>query len=438
MAVINRDKYLNKLVNKINNGMVKVITGLRRSGKSYLLNTLFYNHLVSQMHINPQNIIQFAFDDENDLKKIDENLLDIKQNNKKVDPQKFSDYLFRLIDGKSRYFILLDEVQELAAFEFILNSLLKKENVDIYVTGSNAKFLSQDILTEFRGRGDEIHVFPLSFFECWKYYDSDINRALDKYMIYGGLPRAVLAKNDEERFSYIKQQLDKTYLTDIIERFNVRNDSELKELLNVIASGISSLTNPKKLADTFNTSKKSNIDDKTIKKYIDYFKDSFLINQADKYDVKGKRYISTPFKLYFEDVGVRNVLLNLRQIEKTHLMENIVYNELRYRGYAVDVGQVEIRERVIKPDTNDSTFVRKTLETDFVANKGNVRYYVQSAFNIDEPEKKEQEIKSLKNIDDSFKKIVIVFNNLLNGYDKDGIYYLDLRDFLIDESSLEK
>lgn len=437
MQEIKRDRYLNKLIDSIDNGLIKVITGLRRSGKSYLLNVLFYNYLLNERKVDQKHIFRFAFDNERDLKMIGVNLIDLRMRKAKVDPHRFSDYLEKHIEGRGHFFVLLDEVQEMDGFEFVLNGLLSRPNVDVFVTGSNAKFLAKDIITEFRGRGDKIHILPLSFSECWNYYDAEKDRALKKYMNFGGLPYVVLSKNDEKRVDYLKAQIAETYLTDIKNRHDVRNGTELGELFNILASGISGLVNPKKIACTFKSVRNSALTEDTISKYIKYYEDSFLIETANRYDVKGKRYISTPYKVYFEDLGIRNAQIDFRQTEYNHLMENLIYNELRFRGYSVDVGQVEIRDSI-----KDANGLRKQqkyfTEVDFVANKGSKRYYIQSAYKIYDEEKLNQEIKSLINIDDSFKKVVVSYEYVVPRYDQNGILYIGLLDFLADENSLEK
>ena len=437
MQEIKRDRYLNRLIESIDNGLIKVITGLRRSGKSYLLNVLFYNYLLKEKNVDPKHIIRFAFDNDRDLKKLGEDLVSLRMKKAKVDPHKFSDYLDGLIKGRGHYYVLLDEVQEMDGFEFVLNGLLSRPNVDVFVTGSNAKFLAKDIITEFRGRGDKIHILPLSFSECSKYYDKDDDKALKKYMHFGGLPFVVLSKSDEKRVEYLKSQIEETYLTDITSRYDVRNTVELDELLNVLASGISGLVNPKKIACTFRSVRNSPLTEDTIGKYIKHFEDSFLVEIANRYDVKGKKYISTPYKIYFEDLGIRNARIGFRQTEYNHIMENLIYNELRFRGYSVDVGQVEIRESIKEPNG-----VRKQqkhfLEVDFVANKGSKRYYIQSVYRIEDEDKLNQEIKSLKNIDDSFKKIVVSYEYTVPRYDQNGIFYIGLMNFLSDENSLDK
>ena len=425
--MIERKEYLDRLVSRIGNDSIKVITGIRRSGKSYLLNNIFYNYLLKS-GIDKDHIIVFAFDSAIDLGKIDEDLIEIEKEKRLIDYKKFMAYISGCIVDDKNYFILLDEVQRLDSFEFVLNGYLTQGNIDIYVTGSNSKFLSTDVITEFRGRGDEIHVMPLSFSEVYNYVGGDKTEVIEHYMVYGGLPRVILAKTDEERMSYLQTQIEKTYLKDVIDRHNVRNDEELSELLNIIASGISSLTNPRKLANTFNSVKQMSLSEVTIKEYIHYFKEAFIIDSAMRFDIKGKKYISTPYKLYFEDVGLRNARIDFRQVEYTHIMENIIYNELKYRGYKVDVGVVEIRENNI----------RKQLEVDFVANKGSKRYYIQSAYDIPNAEKLSQETKSFDYINDSFKRIIIVEKSIVSHYTEKGYLLIGLKDFLLNMNSLEE
>lgn len=437
MSRIERNKYLEELKNKMNNGAIKIVTGLRRVGKSYLLGNIFFDYLLSQ-GVKEKQIIKFDFSSQKDLLLIGEDYLKLKEEHRKVNSKKFISYIDKKCKNNgATYFILLDEVQELESFEYVLIGLLSLNNYDIYVTGSNAKFLSKDVITEFRGKGDEIHLLPLSFSECYKYYDDNPKEALNKYLIYGGLPMVVLSKTDIDRRNYLNKQIQETYLADIIERYKVNEVDDLNELLLYIASSSSRLVNPKKLASRFLSIKHSSISEPTISKYIRYFEEIFLINKALRYDIKGSSYISTPYKIYFEDVGVRNAILNYRQVERTHLMENVIYNELKYRGYSIDVGQVEIRE-TIKDEDNKNKEVKKFLETDFVANEGSKRIYIQSAYSIEDMVKKEHEIKSLLNILDSFKKIVITYDNLYDGYDNNGIYYLDFYRFLMDENSLDK
>ena len=430
---IKRDFYLDKLIRKMNNGFIKVITGIRRCGKSYLLNTIFYNYLIGS-GVDEEHIIKFAFDSGDDLLKIGEDLLDldILSGERLVDPKKFLDYIKDKTQTKDKYYILLDEVQLLASFEQVLNGFLRQDNFDVYVTGSNSKFLSKDIITEFAGRGDEIHVMPFSFSEYMQTTSLDKEDAFAEYQVFGGLPALCSMDNDEDKMNYLKTQLDNVYLRDIVNRYDIRSESELAELLNVLASGMSSLTNPSKIEATFESSKQTKISANTIDKFIEYFEDSFILKRAYRYDVKGRKYIGTPYKIYFEDVGLRNARLNFRQIEPTHLMENIIYNELRHRGYMVDVGVVMTREK----DKNDKD-VRKQREVDFIANLGTKRYYIQSAYSLLSAEKAEQEKKSLLNIDDSFKKIIIVKDRVKAFLDDNGIVTINLFDFLLNKDSLD-
>lgn len=430
---IKRDFYLDKLIRKMNNGFIKVITGIRRCGKSYLLNNIFYNYLI-ESGVDEEHIIKFAFDSGDDLLKIGEDLLDldILSGERLVDPKKFLDYIKDKTQTKDKYYILLDEVQLLASFEQVLNGFLRQDNFDVYVTGSNSKFLSKDIITEFAGRGDEIHVMPLSFSEYMQTTSLDKEDAFAEYQVFGGLPALCSMDDDEDKMNYLKTQLDNVYLRDIVNRYDIRLDSELADLLNVLASGMSTLTNPSKIEATFESSKQTKISANTIDKFIEYFEDSFILKRAYRYDVKGRKYIGTPYKIYFEDVGLRNARLNFRQIEPTHLMENIIYNELRHRGYMVDVGVVMTREK----DKNDKD-IRKQREVDFIANIGTKRYYIQSAYSLQSLEKAEQEKKSLLNIDDSFKKIIIVKDRVKAFLDDNGIVTINLFDFLLNRDSLD-
>ena len=430
---IKRDYYLNKLIRKMDNGFIKVITGIRRSGKSYLLNNIFYNYLIEN-GVDENHIIKFAFDSGQDLLKIGEDLmdLDILSGERLVNPKKFLEYVFARTNNDEKYYILLDEVQLLASFEQVLNGFLRQKNFDVYVTGSNSEFLSKDVITEFAGRGDEIHIMPLVFSEFLQTYDGDKEDAFAEYQVFGGLPAQALMKSDEDKMNYLKNQLSNVYLRDIVNRYDVRLNSELEDLLNILASGISTLTNPSKIESTFLSVKKTKISANTIDKYIDYFEDSFLIKRVHRYDVKGRKYIGTPYKIYFEDVGLRNARLNFRQIEPTHLMENIIYNELRFRGYMVDVGTVIKREN--GPNDKD---VKKQLEVDFIANLGSKKYYIQSAYSIPSKKKLEQEKASLINIDDSFKKIMVVKDRIKPSLDEHGILTINLFDFLLDIDSLD-
>ena len=427
---IKRDKYLEMLQIRRHNGFIKVITGIRRCGKSYLMNDIFYEKL-RQEGVDESHIIKFAFDSAEDLLLIGEDLQDLFINKKKVDPKKFMTFISQRMIDNDMYYLLLDEVQNLGCFEAVLNGYLRKKNMDVYVTGSNSKFLSSDVLTEFAGRGDEIHVLPLSFSEFYANYQDGLDYAFDDYMIYGGLPAVALMKTSEQKSSYLKTQLQNVYLKDLVERNNLNSDENIGELLDIIASGISSLTNPTKLANTFKNIKNTSLSALTIDRYITYMQQAFILSKVNKYDVKGKKYINTPYKIYFEDVGLRNARLDFRQIEETHLMENIIYNELRYRGYNVDVGFVETRENI------DGTLKRKQLEIDFVANQGNKRYYIQSAYDIPNEEKMKQETKSLDNIDDSFKKIIVVRNSIKPRRNEKGYLIVGLKEFLLDPNSLE-
>lgn len=427
---IKRDKYLEMLQIRRHNGFIKVITGIRRCGKSYLMNDIFYEKL-RQEGVDESHIIKFAFDSAEDLLLIGEDLQDLFINKKKVDPKKFMTFISQRMIDNDMYYLLLDEVQNLGCFEAVLNGYLRKKNMDVYVTGSNSKFLSSDVLTEFAGRGDEIHVLPLSFSEFYANYQDGLDYAFDDYMIYGGLPAVALMKTSEQKSSYLKTQLQNVYLKDLVERNNLNSDENIGELLDIIASSISSLTNPTKLANTFKSIKNTSLSALTIDRYITYMQQAFILSKVNKYDVKGKKYISTPYKIYFEDVGLRNARLDFRKIEETHLMENIIYNELRYRGYNVDVGFVETRENI------DGNLKRKQLEIDFVANQGNKRYYIQSAYDIPNEEKMKQETKSLDNIDDSFKKIIVVRNSIKPRRNEKGYLIVGLKEFLLDPNSLE-
>ncbi len=428
---IKRDIYLEQLIDRKQNGFIKVITGIRRCGKSYLLNTLFYNHLIGE-GVDEHHIIKFAFDSAEDLRLIGEDLFAIDEENRKVDPARFMDYISSCMTDSRLYYLLLDEVQKLGSFESVLNGYLRKNNMDVYVTGSNSKFLSSDIITEFEGRGDEVHVLPLSFSEFFSVYDGSKDEAFDDYMVYGGLPAAALMHKEEQKTKYLTTQVQNVYLRDIVHRFNLHSDEDIGELLDILASGISTLTNPRKLANTFKSVKNSGICEATVAKYISHLEDVFLISKVKRYDVKGKRYIDTPYKVYFEDVGLRNARLNFRQIEPTHLMENIIYNELRYRGYNVDVGVVEVREK----DENGKE-AKKQLEIDFVANQGSRRYYIQSAYEIPNDGKWEQETRSFDKTNDSFKKIIIVERSMKPRRNDKGYVTMGVKEFLLNANSLE-
>ena len=428
---IERNVYLNKLIARKHNGFVKVITGIRRCGKSYLLNTLFYQHLL-ESGIEDSHIIRFAFDSAQNLMLIGEDLMEIEEGKRKVDPEKFMTYINDKIVDDGMYYLLLDEVQNLGYFEAVLNGYLRKDNVDVYVTGSNSKFLSSDIITEFAGRGDEVHVLPLSFSEFFSVYDGSKEEAFDDYMVYGGLPSVALMQTEEQKVAYLTTQITNVYLRDIVKRYNLQSDEDIGELLDILASGISTLVNPRKLAGTFKSVKGSTISEVTVAKYIGHMAESFLISKAKRYDVKGKHYIDTPFKVYFEDIGLRNARLNFRQIEPSHIMENIIYNELRYRGYNVDVGVVEVREK-----NSEGREQRKQLEIDFIANQGSRRYYIQSAYEIPSKEKLDQETKSFDRANDSFKKIIVVERTMKPRRDDKGYVTMGVKEFLMNENSLE-
>ena len=414
---IRRDIYLKKLINRMHNGMIKVVTGIRRSGKSYLLFTIFKDYLLSE-GVDEDHIISIE--------------LDRLENKKYRNPYVILEQIrSQLIDSKD-YYIFLDEVQLLDQFEDVLNSLLHIRNVDVYVTGSNSKFLSKDIITEFRGRGDEVHVYPVSFREYMTVFNGDKYEGWSSYVRFGGLPLTVTMNSDEQRVEYLTRLFEETYIKDIIERNHIEKKQELNDLINVLASGIGSLTNPSKIVATFNSVIQSNISLNTVRSYIEYLEDAFIISEANRYDVKERKYIGTPLKYYFEDVGLRNARLGFRQVEETHLMENIIYNELRVRGFSVDVGVVMKRKR-----TKAGVQEKNQLEIDFIAKQGSRRYYIKSAFSIPDEEKRKQEKASLINVGDSFKKIIIVKDVVKPWHDDDGILTISLYDFLLDEKSLE-
>ncbi len=428
---IKRDLYLNRLIARKNNGLIKVITGVRRCGKSYLLNTIFYRHLLEE-GVDPSHIIRFAFDSADDLLLIGESPLSLRKEKRKVDPERFMAYIRTKVAGEGMVYLLLDEVQEMDAFETVLNAYLRRDNMDIFVTGSNARFLSSDIITEFEGRGDEVHLNPLSFSEFMTVWEGDKYEGLSQYMLYGGIPLVVLQKDNKDKAVTLQRLFDEIYIKDIAKRHDVRKKEELEELLNILSSSVGSLTNPEKLKNTFRGVKKSTITSGTVKRYIDYFVDSFLLESANRYDIKGKAYINTPVKFYFSDLGLRNARINFRQFEQNHTMENVIYNELRMRGYNVDVGVVPITRK----DQSGSA-VRSWLEVDFVCNLGSNRIYIQSAYSIPDEEKREQEIRSFRKIDDSFRKIVVTRDTAQPWYDENGILTVSIYDFLLDRNILE-
>lgn len=414
---IGRDVYLNKLISKKHNGLIKVVTGMRRCGKSYLLFNLFKEYLVNE-GVAENHIIEIAFDS--------------FENKRYRDPEVLFPYIMEKMSDERMYYVLLDEVQMLDDFESVLNSLGRKQNVDVYVTGSNAKFLSKDIITEFRGRGDEVHMYPLTFGEFMSVYDGDKQEGWRDYVLFGGIPLVLGFETADQKSDFLKSLFEETYISDITGRNNIRNKAELEELLNILSSAIGSLTNPSKLSATFKSVKNKSISKDTIIKYIDYLRDSFLIDSAIRYDIKGKKYINTPSKYYFTDLGLRNARLNFRQVEETHVMENIIFNELKVRGYNVDVGVVVMNE----VDKNGKK-IRKQLEVDFVCNKGSKRFYIQSAYALPDKEKMEQEQRSLVNTGDGFKKIIITKDAVAPLYNEEGILVMSVYDFLLNPDSME-
>ena len=413
---IERPIYLQRLIDRRHNGMVKIITGLRRSGKSYLLFTLFCQYLKEQ-GIDDTQIIKL------DLENI--------YNERYRKPLPLLDYISQRVTDTREYFILIDEIQLLDRFEEVLNTLLKNPQLDVYVTGSNARFLSKDVVTTFRGRGDELRIHPLSFSEYMSVKPDApfLETHLNEYMLLGGLPQTVTMATEQQKKGYLQQLFSNTYLIDIKERYGIRNDDDLEELIDVMASSIGSLTNPQKIANTFRSEKRSTITRDTVKTYLDYMQDAFLMERAVRYDIKGRKYIDTPAKYYFEDLGLRNVRLNFRQTEHTHLIENLIYNELRMRGYSVDVGQVTQNTK-----NENGISERKQLEVDFVCNRGQDRIYIQSAYALPSEEKTEQELRSLKQIKDSFQKVVIVGGMQPTFRNDDGILILNIFDFLLNRS----
>ncbi len=427
---IKREKYINDLVIRMNNGLIKVVTGIRRCGKSYLIFNLFYTHLLSS-GVNENNIIKIALDDD-----IHEELRD---------PANLSTYIRSQIKNNTEtYYIFLDEIQfAISENEFrnpekpkkiysVLNGLLRIPNVDIYVTGSNSRFLSTDVLTEFRGRGDEIHILPFTFGEFMQGFSGDIYHGLAEYVAYGGLPLIRSMRTDEQKSQYLANLLKETYIKDIIARNKIEKSQELNDLIHILASSDGSLTNPTKILHTFKSVINSKISINTVINFIDYLKDAFIITEVNRYDIKGRKYIGSPNKYYFEDIGIRNAALNFRQTEENHLMENIIYNELRFRGYNIDVGVVEKRA---KDETGKEKRFR--YEVDFIASKGSRKYYIQSAFALPSSEKDDQEKISLRNIGDNFKKIIVVKDIIKPKHDEDGITTIGLFDFLLDSQSLE-
>jgi len=409
---IERKAYLDKLISKKENGLIKIITGIRRCGKSYLLNTIYTDYLKS-IGVKEDHIIKLA--------------LDREENKIYYDSKVLNEYIYSKIKDKDMYYVILDEIQLVDGFEYVLNSLIYEENIDVYVTGSNSKFLSSDIITEFRGRGDQVRVMPLSFSEFVSAYEGDKYEAWNEYVTYGGLPLILTKKTDEDKSQYLKEEFERTYIRDIVERNGIQRVDVLDTIINMLASSVGSLTNPQKIYDTFRSNGEKELSLNTVNAYIKNIEDSFIVNKSNRYDIKGKKYIQTPQKYYFTDIGLRNARLNFRQQEENHLMENIIYNELLIRGYNVDVGVVETREGDL----------RKQLEVDFVCNQGSKRYYVQVALNLDTPEKTMQESKSLNNIGDSFKKIIVVKDNIKLWRNEDGIVIMGIQEFLLNKNSLD-
>lgn len=417
MKNIERKKYLDELVSLCHNGMIKVITGMRRCGKSYLLFEIFTSYL-EKNGITPDHMIKVDLED--------------YKNREMRNPDNLYAYVESRITDDKMHYILLDEVQMLDNFEDVLNGFLRMRNVDVYVTGSNAKFLSKDIITEFRGRGFEVKMYPLSFSEYMSVYPGTVQAGFNEYMLYGGLPQILSYDAEEQKVRFLKTLFDETYIKDIKDRYDIRKDGDLEELINIMASGIGALTNPNKLANTFRSEKKSVISYDTVKDYIDYLCDSFLVEKSTRYDIKGKRYVNSPYKYYFMDLGLRNARLNFRQSEKSHLMENLIYNELRTRGFNVDVGVVSV---VTKDEEGKQQ--RSNLEVDFICNLGSKRYYIQSAYRMESDEKIKQERMSLLKVYDSFKKIIIIGEESPVIRDEAGITTMSIYDFLLKENSLE-
>lgn len=412
-----RNQYLQQLILRKENGMIKIITGIRRCGKSYLLFTLFKRHLLQQ-GVREDHIIEIA--------------LDGIENESLRDPMVCYRYIKDAIKDQNMYYLLLDEVQFMPRFEEVLNSMLRIANIDVYVTGSNSKFLSSDIVTEFRGRGDEVRIYPLSFAEFYAGYDGEYDDAWNEYMIYGGLPQVALFPSERQKAEYLKNMFANVYLKDVIERNRIQNTDEIGMLVDILASVIGAPTNPNKIANTFSSVYQSNYSNKTIANHIEYLAESFLISKANRYDVKGRKYIGTNLKYYFTDIGLRNARLNFRQQEPTHIMENIVYNELLIRGYNVDVGMVDMYAK-----NNIGERVHKQLEVDFVVNQGSQRYYIQVAYDLTTPEKQDQEFNSLRNIPDSFKKIVVVNGTAKPWRTEEGFVIMGMKYFLLHADSLE-
>ena len=442
--IFNRQRYIKKLSQLSWNGLVKIITGVRRAGKSFILNELFYNSLISQ-GVLQKNIIRFAFDADEDIDRLESfaNGEPVKIADKKlgyvINAKVFRRYIASQINGSDKFYIFLDEVQLLDNFVGTLNSYLRHANLDIYVTGSNSRFLSSDIVTEFKGRSTEVHVQPLTFAEYMESSSKTVSESWADYIVTGGIPLVARMQNVEEQINYLENLVKETYLKDVIQRNSVRKEQALFETLQVIASSIGAPVNPRKLSNTFISHGYGEITSATVSRFIDYYSDAFLVSKAQKYNIKGKKYIDSLFKIYFEDIGVRNALLNFRQIEESHIMENVIYNELRYRGYNVDIGEMSIAENTGRKDKNNhDIYAQKSLEIDFIATLGSEKYYIQSALAMPTEEKSLQEKRSLYYIDNSFKKIVVTKNGLHATRDNRGVVTMDLFDFLLNEDSLKR
>ena len=416
--MINRDKYLNELIKRRNNGLIKVITGLRRCGKTYLLNEIFYKYLIS-INVKKDHIIIISLED--------------LENRRYKDPYLLNEHVKSLIRDDGMYYIMIDEIQEVNDFVPLLNTWIKNKQMDVYVTGSNSRFLSKDIITEFRGRGDIVHLFPLSFKEFYEYRKGNFDEIFDEFLHFGGMPFILKREDKLMKINYLKDLYREIYLKDIKERYKIRNDSELIELLCILASSVGSLTNPTKLEHTFKSVKKVSASRNTINAYLEILEDSYLVKKSLRYDIKGKKYINSLNKIYFTDLGLRNALLNFREFEIPHLMENLIFNELSIRGYALDIGIVE---SYIKNEKNNN--IRTQIEIDFIASRGDTKYYIQSVFNVFEEAKLIQEIRPFTKVNDSFKKILIVRENISPRIDENGIIMISLKDFLLDENILEK
>lgn len=410
---INRDKYLNELISKMHNKMIKIITGIRRCGKSYLLNEIFYDYLIS-LGVNEDHIIRISLED--------------LENEYLTDAYVLNNHVKSLIKDDQMYYLIVDEIQQVNRFVPLLNGWLKIKNLDVYVSGSNSRFLSKDVITEFRGRGDEIYVSPLTFKEYYDARGKDFDDAWNEYIIYGGMPFVLERSTNEQKSKYLKDLFNEIYIKDIKERYGIRNDSQLETLLNIISSSIGSLTNPSKIEHTFKSVKQETLSRNTIESYLDILEDTFLIKKTNRYDIKGRKYINTPSKYYFVDIGLRNARLNFRQLEDTHMMENIIYNELIQRGYNVDIGVVEVSEK-----NENGNYVRKSLEIDFVANMTNDKIYIQSAYHLPNSDKVRQEIRPFLNVDDSFRKFIIVRDSIDVRKDDYGITTIGLKYFLLND-----